>query len=96
MFHLKLSSANIIKEEDGGSATSDGGVGSRLKLNTLLCVHGNKVSQRESVRTDASVASHLSFRCSEKCERSGRTNGTVSVVLVTKIHTQHTKQEVSV
>ncbi len=33
-----------------------------LKLKSRLCVHGNKDHERESMRTDAAVVSHIGFR----------------------------------
>lgn len=34
----------------------------KLKLKSRLCVHGNKDVERESMRTDAAVVSHIGFR----------------------------------
>lgn len=42
--------------------TIDGKEVRRLKLKSRLCVHGNKDSERESMRTDAAVVSHMGFR----------------------------------
>ena len=43
------------------SIMSEGKSVKRLKLKSRLCVHGNKDAERDSLRTDAAVVSHMGF-----------------------------------